>query len=241
MSTCNSSGSSSPDSLHHFDGKHDSDTTPSPSGYRSPHFDPHTLSSKLAIYEASKSLSVAAKTLAAAAQAMSKAAASLAVASNALATKDVYDRTLVPESIFKSEDSSPNSGAWSPAWQQTSYVLSTNNTVSKPDYATRSKVLEADGLTPSAHIQYDRPPLSDKRSSGQENVDIPTSATPALESTLMSQLQTESTTSVPTTGNGNASGLVGAPEEHETMATSNEENRQAISLRSPAVAANNIA
>ncbi|KAF8713677.1 hypothetical protein RHS03_00620, partial [Rhizoctonia solani] len=56
----------------------DSDTTPSPSGgNKSPAFNPHLLSNKLAMVQASQALSQASNTLAIAAQAMSKAAALL--------------------------------------------------------------------------------------------------------------------------------------------------------------------
>lgn len=80
--TTPSSGSRSPASSQYSGRITHSDTTPSPSaGNRSPLFNPHKLSSKLALIEASESLAYAAETLSVAAKAMSKAAASLAAAS----------------------------------------------------------------------------------------------------------------------------------------------------------------
>jgi hypothetical protein len=118
-----SSGASTPESSHHSSGgRFDSDTTPSPSGNCS-FVDPHMLSSKLALLEASESLSIAASTLSAAAQAMSKAAESLAVASGYLASgKDIDDR----QEHFSQEELSPVSDA-TPEWQRSSYTLYNNN------------------------------------------------------------------------------------------------------------------
>ncbi|KAG9126441.1 hypothetical protein FRC07_003400 [Ceratobasidium sp. 392] len=146
------SESSTPDSLGRSGGSHDSDTTPSPSGYRSPSFDPQVLASKLALYEASKSLATVADTLATAAQVISKAAASLAVASGNLTTKNTYDKGRVPEATIEAIDLFPNSDSWSPAWQQNSYVLSANSEVAKHDQITS---------TVSAHVQGDPPSESD--------------------------------------------------------------------------------
>ncbi|KAG8794122.1 hypothetical protein FRC12_000470 [Ceratobasidium sp. 428] len=253
MSTRNSSGSSSPGSLHHSDGKHDSDTTPSPSGYRSPYFDPRTLSSRLALYEASKSLSVAAETLATAAQAMSKAAASLAVASDGFATKGIYDKNPVFEDIFKSGESSPSSGVWSPVWQQTSYVLSANNTVSTPASYSTSVVSKAAASTNLAHLEDDQPSMSGSRrlatatkhckftadvihlvpsfvlaatNSGQENEDTPTSATAESECTLdYPQPQIEHILSPRVvTVDGNAPSVVEAPALLDIKPTSKKES-----------------
>ncbi|KAG8723681.1 hypothetical protein FRC09_002215 [Ceratobasidium sp. 395] len=237
MSTRNSSGSSSPDSLHHSDGKHNSDTTPSPSGYRSPRFDPDTLSSKLALYEASKSLSVAAETLAAAAQAMSKAAASLAVASDGFATKGTHDKNPVSEGVFKSGESSPSSGVWSPVWQQTSYVLSTNNTVPTSTHYRTSMVPEEAASTNLAHLEDDQPSKSSSGSfvlvstnSGQESENILRSTTAASESTLdYPQPQIEHVTSPQgVTIDGNAPSVVEAPTLPDIKPTSEKESRQAV-------------
>ncbi|KAG9093363.1 hypothetical protein FRC06_011544, partial [Ceratobasidium sp. 370] len=126
-----SSGSSTPDSSCCSDQRHDSDTTPSPSGYRSPTFDPEAVSAKLALYEASKSLSLAAETLVAAAQAMSKAAASLALASGNFSTERAFQKPRTPEFHFETDESSPSPGSWSPLWQQTSYVFPTKNATSE--------------------------------------------------------------------------------------------------------------
>ncbi|KAG9122932.1 hypothetical protein FRC07_000489, partial [Ceratobasidium sp. 392] len=120
-----SSDCSTPDSSQRPGGRsHDSNTTPSPSaGYRSSPPDPQTLSSKLALYDASRALSIAAETLAAAAQAMSKAAASLATVSGGFATSDTQDEKLVRPK-YSADLESP--GSWY-EWQQSSYVLSTKN------------------------------------------------------------------------------------------------------------------
>ncbi|KAG8735149.1 hypothetical protein FRC10_010945 [Ceratobasidium sp. 414] len=131
-----SSGSSSPDSSRHSDQRYDSDTTPSPSGYRSPTFDPQALSTKLALYEASQSLSVAADTLAAAAQAISKAAASLALASDN-STTEAFRKPRVSDYHFETCESSPSPRSESPIWQQTSYAFPTRNTTSENGPASR--------------------------------------------------------------------------------------------------------
>ncbi|KAG9097350.1 hypothetical protein FS749_006523 [Ceratobasidium sp. UAMH 11750] len=166
-----SSGSSTPGSSHHSDQRHDSDTTPSPSDYRSPTFDPQAVSAKLALYEASQSLSVAAETLASAAQAMSKAAASLALASGNHTTKKSYEKRRAAMDRFGLGDISPDSGSWSPVWQQNSYVLSGNNkapgnhsadrvTEKRLEFSTNAQINKAPlfnhGSTPdSAHREND--------------------------------------------------------------------------------------
>lgn len=97
-----------------------SDTTPSPSGdpTRQPHFNPDTLSNKLAFLEASKSLAHAAKTLSVAAKAMSKAAASLALAGGYEQDDEYGSVTGRPRKRARFQD-------WTDPldWQQNEYFL----------------------------------------------------------------------------------------------------------------------
>ncbi|KAG9084803.1 hypothetical protein FS749_004941 [Ceratobasidium sp. UAMH 11750] len=137
-----SSGSSTPD-FYYSDQSQDSDTTPSPSGFRAPMFNPQVVSAKLTLYEASKSLYVAAETLTAAAQAMSKAAASLALASGNFSTEATFQKPRASEYHFQTGDLSPSPRSWSPEWQQTSYALPVRNTTSV------NVIDPVDGATPA--------------------------------------------------------------------------------------------
>ncbi|KAF8684463.1 hypothetical protein RHS04_01374 [Rhizoctonia solani] len=94
----------------------DSDTTPSPSGgNKSPAFNPHLLSNKLAMVQASQALSQASNTLAIAAQAMSKAAALLSTM-NVSDYDDVY--------AFRTRNfGSAKDWVESPDWTNDSYNL----------------------------------------------------------------------------------------------------------------------
>ncbi|KAG8794114.1 hypothetical protein FRC12_000462 [Ceratobasidium sp. 428] len=122
-----SSSASTPSSSDQSDdGRPDSDTTPSPSGYRSPSSDPRVLSHKLALYEASKSLAFASETLAVAARAMSKAAASLAVASDHTIADKGYGKAMAPEYVPNSSESYQDPPEIGPEWYQTPYVLTAN-------------------------------------------------------------------------------------------------------------------
>lgn len=108
-----SSGSYTPDSLRSYSRGLDSNSTPSPTGKRSPLTDPHALSGKLALLEASESLSQAAATLSVAAQAISKAAKSLSY----LAEEGSFQTecSLSDSFCVTSEHNSP--------WQQPEYRL----------------------------------------------------------------------------------------------------------------------
>lgn len=98
-----------------------SDTTPSPSGgKRSPPFNPHRLSNKLALLEASESLAQAAETLSIAAKAMSKAATSLAVASGYQDFE--YHNKHDNYTTRLGNDEAAGCLADYPDWQQTSYA-----------------------------------------------------------------------------------------------------------------------
>ncbi|KAF8753923.1 hypothetical protein RHS01_06791 [Rhizoctonia solani] len=94
----------------------DSDTTPSPSGgNKSPAFNPHLLSNKLAMVQASQALSQASNTLAIAAQAMSKAAVLLSTM-NVSDYDDVY--------AFRTRNfTSAKDWVESPDWTNDSYNL----------------------------------------------------------------------------------------------------------------------
>ncbi|KAG8716357.1 hypothetical protein FRC08_009567 [Ceratobasidium sp. 394] len=70
-------------------------------------FDPQAVSAKLALHEASQSLSVAAETLASAAWVMSKAAASLALASGNHTTEKPYEKRRAAMDRFGFGDISP--------------------------------------------------------------------------------------------------------------------------------------
>jgi hypothetical protein len=87
--------------------------------------DARTLSGRLALLDATESLSVVAETLAAAAIAMSKAAESLAAASEYLDTERNYKK---PDRYDSDKDAyeSP-SPISSPLWQQSYYTLPANN------------------------------------------------------------------------------------------------------------------
>lgn len=123
--TTPSSGGCSPASSQSPDRTPDSDTTPSPSGgKRSPSFNPHRLSSKLALLEASQSLAYAAETLSVAAKAMSKASASLSVASG----HQDHDFEYNASAPGARELSVRNNREISQDWQESSYTLSTPNT-----------------------------------------------------------------------------------------------------------------
>ncbi|QRV95164.1 hypothetical protein RhiJN_23182 [Ceratobasidium sp. AG-Ba] len=163
-----SSGNSTPSSSHHSSDsrRFDSNTTPSPTGYQASQLDCHALSGKLALYEASQSLSVAADTLAAAAKAMSKAAASLAVASGHFATGTIIDtrRTVHgtrDSPVFFSEPSSPSED-----WQQTSYMLS----------AKRVEEPEAEAVTRTPPIQKSHPDISHSEETVSPTIDVPSSS-----------------------------------------------------------------
>ncbi|KAG9126442.1 hypothetical protein FRC07_003401, partial [Ceratobasidium sp. 392] len=182
------SGSSTPDSLHHSDRSHDSDTTPSPSGYRSPDFDPNVLSSKLALYEASKSLSIVADTLTAAAQAISKAAASLAVAAGSnFATEKSYQKRRVFEDELVYEATSPISGTFSPLWQQSSYVLSANSAAPQQSQAHNFGPANTEEPIQSICLPEDQTSVPDSGSRvdvtnrEHKSADEPMSTTPILE------------------------------------------------------------
>ncbi|QRV80589.1 hypothetical protein RhiJN_08604 [Ceratobasidium sp. AG-Ba] len=170
-----SSGNSTPSSTHHSSDsrRFDSHTTPSPTGYQAPQLDCHALSAKLALYEASQNLSVAADTLAAAAKAMSKAAASLAVASNHFATRAIIDTSRTVHGtrdspVFFSEPSSPSEG-----WQQTSYMLS----------AKRVEEPGAEDVTRTPPIQNSHPDLSLSEETASPTIDIPSSS-PAVSDSV---------------------------------------------------------
>lgn len=112
------SGHSSPASSQFSNRRSDSNTTPSPPrcthGRRST-FNAHAFSSRLALLEASESLSTAAETLSVAARAMAKAAASLSLASGYQDYQydDVGERGSMDEYVVEEPFD----------WQQNSYSL----------------------------------------------------------------------------------------------------------------------
>ncbi|KAG8701871.1 hypothetical protein FRC09_005085 [Ceratobasidium sp. 395] len=190
-----SSGDSTPGSPRYSDRNNDSDTTPSPSGYRSSPLDSEALSCRLALYDASRSLSHAAETLAVAAEAMSKAAASLALASGKFTDSGAYRKhgdleDVALDSPLRESLSGDNE------WQQTAYVLSDP---AQPTECVQNRSTEEFAPIepfPSTSSQIDQAPSLDIIN--QEINSGPNYATHASECATDTQCTNSHTSAIPT-------------------------------------------